>query len=186
MPKGNDGIIPTTSSNTLAGKGAIISGCVLCVLKKRGEGRMALTTKQQRFCDAYMANGGNAYQAALEAGYSKSTALDANDWVRAPQDPKKPHKKYRPELGEYIAANSTELARHNDKIATAEELQEFTSAVVRGEINEVVALQSGMTVEVPAGIKDRLKAVDLLAKMKGMYTTKIDADIREVVIIDDF
>ena len=35
---------------------------------------MALTTKQQLFVSAYCANGYNATQAALEAGYSKESA----------------------------------------------------------------------------------------------------------------
>lgn len=33
-----------------------------------------MTPKQQRFCDAYLSNGGNATQAAIFAGYSKKTA----------------------------------------------------------------------------------------------------------------
>ena len=146
---------------------------------------MALNEKQIRFCDEYMANGGNAIRAALDAGYAETTARYAAKWVKE-ENPQKPTGKFNPEIAEYIEQHSNEMERHNNKIATAEELQAFTSAVVRGEITEIVALQSGMKVEVPAGIKDRLKAVDLLAKMKGMYTTKIDADIREVVIIDDF
>lgn len=145
-----------------------------------------MTDKQQRFCDEYMANGGNAYQAALSAGYSESTASDANDWVRGPSDPKKPHDKYKPELAEYIAEHSGEMERHNSKIATAEELQEFVSQVIRGEITDTVVSASGKVIQANAGLKDKLKAVDLLAKMKGMYTTRIDADIREVVIVEDF
>lgn len=33
-----------------------------------------LTLKQRRFCDEYLANGGNATEAALAAGYSSKTA----------------------------------------------------------------------------------------------------------------
>lgn len=144
---------------------------------------IVMTDKQQRFCDEYMANGGNAYQAALSAGYAESTAEEANDWVRAPKTPKNPHKNYKPELAEYIAEHSGEMERHNDRIATAEDLQVFASDVLNGLVSEVVVSASGTAVKVPARISDRLKALDMLAKMKGMYTTKIDANINTPVVI---
>lgn len=37
---------------------------------------MALTAKQQAFCEHYVANGFNATQAAISAGYSEHTAKD--------------------------------------------------------------------------------------------------------------
>ena len=126
-----------------------------------------MTDKQRRFCDEYMANGGNAYQAALTAGYAKDTAHDAHIWVKD-TDHKKPHAKFKPELAAYIAEHSGEMERHNSKIITAEELQEFTSAVIRGEITETVVAASGVTREVPVNVKDRLKAVDMMARMSSM------------------
>lgn len=146
---------------------------------------MALNERQIRFCDAYLANGGKPMQAAKEAGYAETTARYAAEWLN-PKNQPKPTGKYDPEMAEYIAEHSNELERHNSKIVTAEELQEFTSAVIRGEVSETVVSASGKKVEVPVSIKDRLKGADMMAKMKGLYTTKIDADIREVVIIDDF
>lgn len=144
-----------------------------------------MTDKQQRFCDEYMANGGNAYQAALSAGYASKTARYAAEWVNQ-KNLQKPTGKYNAEMVEYIAEHSGEMERHNSKIATAEELQEFVSQVIRGEITDTVVSASGKVIQANAGLKDKLKAVDLLAKMKGMYTTRIDADIREVVIVEDF
>ena len=120
---------------------------------------MALNGRQRRFCDEYMANGGNAYKAALKAGFAESTARDANDWVR-----------YNPDMISYIAKHSGEMDRHNDAIATAEEVQEFATSVMRGEKCEVVVASSGKTAQVPANLKDRLRSADMLAKMKGMYT----------------
>lgn len=144
-----------------------------------------MTDKQQRFCDEYMANGGNAYQAALSAGYAESTANEASKWVTDTVKNRE-DRLFKPELAEYIAEHSGEMERHNSKIATAEELQEFVSQVIRGEITDTVVSASGKVIQANAGLKDKLKAVDLLAKMKGMYTTRIDADIREVVIVEDF
>lgn len=147
---------------------------------------MALRARQRRFCDEYMANGGNAYQAALKAGYAEKTAHDANDWVREPKNPKKPHKKYNKEIAAYIAKHSTEIEEHNEKIATAEELQEFTSRVVRGEIGETVVSASGKKVEVPASLKDRLKGVDMLARMKGLYNDRMKIDGAVPVVISGY
>lgn len=136
---------------------------------------MALRERQKRFCDEYMANGGNAYQAALSAGYAEKTALDAHKWIIT-KNPKKPDKRFNPDMAAYIAVHSGEMERHNERIATAEELQQFTSAVVRGEVKETVVTASGKKVEVPANIKDRLKGADMMARMKGMYNDKLDVN----------
>lgn len=143
---------------------------------------MALTTKQKKFADEYMANGGNAYQAAKKAGYAEETALDAHKWVKT-KNPKKPDKKYKPEVAEYIAAHSSEFETHNSKIATAEELQEFTSSVIRGEVKEFIVTATGEVVKVPANIRDRLKGVDMLAKMKGMYNEKLELNVKPIVLM---
>lgn len=146
---------------------------------------MALNDRQRRFCDEYMANGGNAYQAALKAGYSESSANDAARWIKA-KTLKNPDKKYNPEMVEYITKHSGAIERHNSKIATATELQEFASAVVRGEVGETVVASSGTAVEVPASIRDRLRSADMLAKMKGMYTEQfsINADMDLNITVD--
>lgn len=146
---------------------------------------MALNDRQRRFCDEYMANGGNAYQAALSAGYKEKTAIASANWIRE-KNLKKPNKKFNPEMAAYIAEHSTELERHNAKILTAEELQEFTSAVVRGEIGETVVSASGKAVEVPANLRDRLKGVDMLAKMKGMYTDNLKLSGSIPVVISGY
>lgn len=143
-----------------------------------------LNERQTRFCDEYLANGGNAYQAALAAGYADKTAIMASKWLA--KNPKKPNKKYNAEMAAYIAAQSDALEKHNDKIASAEDVQEFVSSVMKGDAQEVVVTERGDKVNVPANVRDRLRAADILAKMKGMYNEKITAEIQEVVIIDDF
>ena len=66
---------------------------------------MSLTVKKKTFADEFIINQGNAYQAALKAGYAESTAKDAHKWLNPnmtqnPEKPYKPH--YEPELAEYI------------------------------------------------------------------------------------
>ena len=65
---------------------------------------MALNDRQKLFVDEYIKLG-NAYQAALNAGYKKATAKDASKWIN-PEILKNPNenerKKYKPELREAI------------------------------------------------------------------------------------
>ena len=82
----------------------------------------------------------------------------------------------------YIDEHSTAMEEHNSKIATAEELQEFVTSVIRGDLREIVVSASGKKVEAPAGVKDRLKAVDMMARMKGMYRDKVDVNIAPIVL----
>ncbi len=51
--------------------------------------RTTLHQREERFCLAYIANGGNACAAALEAGYRLATAQEASKWVQ-PGNPRKP------------------------------------------------------------------------------------------------
>ena len=63
---------------------------------------MALTPKQQRFCDEYLIDL-NATQAAIRAGYSEKTAYRTGaDNLRKPQ------------IEEYIAKRQKELSRSTE------------------------------------------------------------------------
>lgn len=83
---------------------------------------MALTEKQKRFCDEYLINP-NATQAAIRAGYSKKTARSIGE-----ENLEKPH------IREYIDKRIKEIA--DSKIATAAEVLEFFTAVMRGEVKD--------------------------------------------------
>lgn len=134
---------------------------------------MALNEKQRRFCDEFLANGGNATQAYKKA-YGATNEGTANvNGSRLLRNAS---------VQEYIDEHSTSLEKHNSKIATAEELQEFVTSVIRGDLQEIVVSASGKKVEAPAGVKDRLKAVDMMARMKGMYRDKVDVSIAPVVL----
>lgn len=143
-----------------------------------------LNDRQTRFCDEYLANGGNAYQAALAAGYKENSAKQAASWISKTN--KNQDKFYKPEMAAYIAEHSDAIEKHNSKIATAEEIQEFVSSVMKGEAHEVLLSMTGETVNVPANVKDRLKAADMMAKMKGLYTEKISAEINTPIVITGY
>lgn len=110
---------------------------------------MALTPKQQAFADYYI-ECGNATEAAKRAGYSKN-----NVGENAAKTLKNPN------VSAYIAERMEEQARK--RVADANEVIEFYTAVMRGEVKDQFGLD--------ASLSDRLKAGDSLMKryMAGGY-----------------
>ena len=110
---------------------------------------MALTPKQQAFADYYI-ECGNATEAAKRAGYSeKNVGENAAKTLK------------NPNVSAYIAERMEEQARK--RVADANEVIEFYTAVMRGEIKDQFGLD--------ASLSDRLKAGDSLMKryMVGGY-----------------
>lgn len=110
---------------------------------------MALTPKQQAFADYYI-ECGNATEAAKRAGYSeKNVGENASKTLK------------NPNVSAYIAERMEEQARK--RVADANEVIEFYTAVMRGEVKDQFGLD--------ASLSDRLKAGDSLMKryMAGGY-----------------
>ena len=122
-----------------------------------------MTEKQSRFVDEFIATA-NASEAARRAGYSPKTAGVIGD-----ENLKKP------EISAAINARLKEL--EDARIAKTEEVLEHLSAVLRGEIKESVVTQSGKTIVVPVAEKDRLKAADMLLKVRGEYRERVDVQV---------
>ena len=110
---------------------------------------MALTPKQQAFADYYI-ECGNATESAKRAGYSEN-----NVGENAAKTLKNPN------VSAYIAERMEEQARK--RVADANEVIEFYTAVMRGEVKDQFGLD--------ASLSDRLKAGDSLMKryMAGGY-----------------
>ena len=103
-----------------------------------------LTGKQRAFCEVYVANGGNATDAARQAGYGK------------------PHVQCVVILGSISVQKAIEKLRAsttNAAIATREERQAFWSSVLRDQGEDM---------------KDRLKASDLLGKSQADFITRTE------------
>ena len=110
---------------------------------------MALTPKQQAFADYYI-ECGNATEAAKRAGYSeKNVGENAAKTLK------------NPNVSAYIAERMEEQARK--RVADANEVIEFYTAVMRGEVKDQFGLD--------ASLSDRLEAGDSLMKryMAGGY-----------------
>lgn len=115
-----------------------------------------LTAKQSTFIDAYLGEAKmNAAQAARIAGYKHPETQGAENL-----------RKLRPYIDKVMGE------RHTEAIATQKEIQEFFTAVVRGEVKEEVVSNNGKILEVPASTKDRLKAAECMGRAYGMFTER--------------
>lgn len=143
---------------------------------------MVLNEREKAFADEYIINKGNAYQAALSAGYSDCTAKNAYEWLLEilPNTTAVRHLAYKHELKVYIDERLKEIA--SEKVASAEEIMQYLTSVVRGEDSEETIVMRGIGVGMteaeriskPPSTKDRLRAAETLAKIMGMYTNRVD------------
>lgn len=148
---------------------------------------MALNTKEALFAKEYIINKGNAYQAALKAGYKEKTAKHAYEWLleTLPNPTAKRHLPYKAELTETIQAELDKI--HSEKSADAKEVMEFLTSVMRGEETEQVLKLIGDGVQtiddIDVSAKERLKAAELIGKMLGVFTDRINIKGAAPVVI---
>lgn len=103
---------------------------------------MKLTPKQKKFCEYYIQSG-NATDAARKAGYSEKSA-EAIGLENLG----------KPRISAYIAERVAD--QDKKRVADADEVLRFYSAVMRGEVKDQFGLDASLT--------DRLKAGDALMK----------------------
>lgn len=131
-----------------------------------------LNPRQEKFCIEY-ARTGNATIAYKLAGFqSKSNESAQANSARLLAD-------------ERIQARLRELADEikDTTVADRQELLQFTTAVLRGEIKSVVLDRDGNPIELPAQLKDRLKSLELLAKLPGLFVSKQELEISQSIPI---
>lgn len=137
--------------------------------REAGGGKLKkLTLKQQKFADEYIISG-NATQSAIKAGYSEKYAntnavkLLQNTTIKA-----------------YIDERLSEL--NSKKIADQQEVLEFFTAAMRGELTEPMAIGLGdgvqQIIEVRPNIATRKSAAVELAKRYGLSTSKVDVNVK--------
>lgn len=132
---------------------------------------MAMTKKQQRFCDEYLISL-NATQAAIKAGYSKKNANNI-----ASENLAKPY------IKEYIEQRMAE--KENELIADQNEVLKYLTSVIRGQSRSSVVvvenigdfMSEAREVKKAPDEKERLKAAELLGKRYGIYTDKVDQTV---------
>jgi prophage lambdaCh01, terminase, small subunit len=142
---------------------------------------LKLNARQKAFCEFYVASG-NATDAAIKAGYSKSYARDRI----------------------HILMKSIGISRYIDelmqkvqseRIASAEEVLQNLTAMMRGEIQEEVVVVEGegegvssaRIIKKQVSAKERIKAAELLGKRHALFTdkTKIEGTLPVMIVGED-
>lgn len=122
-----------------------------------------LTKKERIFADEYVKTT-NGTQSAITAGYSEKTAsVTASKMLR------------KPKVRQYIDAVMNE--RSKDTIATADEVLEYLTRVVRGEEKDAFGLD--------VSVADKTKAAELLGKRHMLFTDKVKLDAEIEIDISD-
>lgn len=129
-----------------------------------------LTEKQKRFADYYIETG-NMTEAAIKAGYSKKTARVIGQ-----------ENLLKPAIKNYIDERLKEL--EEKRVASATEVMQLLTSAMRGELDEeVVVVESigdycseARVVKKKIGLKDRIKAAELIGKRHRLFTDKIQVE----------
>lgn len=126
-----------------------------------------LTLKQQRFADEYIISG-NATEAAIKAGYSKRTARSIGQ-----------ENLTKPDIKDYIDERLEVLKSEN--VADQQEVMEFLTSVMRGEVTEPMAVGKGEgyqeVMHVLPNVSTRRAAAVDIGKRYGMWTEKQDVNL---------
>lgn len=132
--------------------------------------------KQKQFVLAYVAGGfKNATEAARQAGYSEKSAKNTANKLVTLSDFFHVQEVIKI-LKENFNKRSTELS-----IASAVEIKQFHTSVMRGEVKDTDLIMTGEgmqeVIEIPARLKERQKSADSLAKMlsEGEATARMES-----------
>ena len=149
---------------------------------------MALNEREKAFADEFVKLG-NAYQAALNAGYKEATARGACKWINPDTNPQKPPQKskYKPELRAFIDERLAE--KEKELIAEQDEILKYLTRVMRGQSRSSVLARDELgaerVIEKPPDEKERTKAAELLGKRYGLYSEVVAIEDKRPVIVDD-
>jgi len=141
---------------------------------------MKLTEKQKRFADHYIETG-NATESAVKAGYSKRTARSIGQRLLTYVD----IKGYVKELMDKAESK---------RIASAEEVLQNLTSMMRGEIQEEIVVVEGegdgvssaRIVKKQVSAKERIKAAELLGKRHILWTDKTNIEgVLPVMIVGE-
>ena len=135
-----------------------------------------LNDRQGLFVSEYIKDM-NATQAAIRAGYSQKTAYSQGQRLLKNVEIKR-------------AVDDLLLQVRKNNVADAVEIEEYLTAVMRGEMKETEMINVGNfeqeLVEVPAKQTTRIKAAELLGKRYAMWTDKQDVNLSgSVTFVDD-
>ena len=136
-----------------------------------------LTAKQEQFVKNII--DGMSQADAYRSAYDTTRMKDKTVWERASALMK----------NNKVATRLKELRDQLAKptIMSAQERLEFLTQVINGTRGEkVVEMVDGepIEVEVPASMKNRLSAIDIMNKMQGEYVTKVEGELKMTKLED--
>lgn len=170
---GSSPVVPVTVTR-LCGLFLLIGGDGK--LSKRDE--FGLNPRQRAFADEYIINKGNAYQAAIKAGYSGKYAKNADQFLLENSG-----------ISAYLKTRTIPILEKRWKRGD-EVLEEIAKLAFREKqvtIFKKIDNQSGEVVEdvtierVPKD-EDSLKALELLGKYHKLFTDKVEAEVSGTVV----
>ena len=133
-----------------------------------------LTIKQKKFADEYIKTG-NAYQSAINAGYSENYAKNATKFLLENNG----------QISSYIDERMKKL--EEEAIADQSEILKYLTRIIRDEEREEVLVNVGNfeqeRQEIKISAKDKIKAAELLGKRYGSWTDKVDMTLEVPTII---
>ena len=129
-----------------------------------------MTERQNRFVDEFLKTG-NASESARRAGYSAKSAKVTGAKLLANAN-----------LSAAVDERLKEMA--SERIAETQEVLEHLTAVMRGEVVEEVVTPGGKKIPVHVRESDRLKAADMILKVRGEYREKVEvkADASQLLV----
>ena len=141
-----------------------------------------MTEKQKRFCDEYLidCNATRAYLAAYPGVKNSEVARKNGSRLLTYDDVK-----------QYVQERLEAISEA--KIATAQEVMEYLTAVMRGESRADVVVVEGegdglsraRCLQKAPDEKERLKAAELLGKRFALFTDQVQVQGAVPIIIDD-
>lgn len=149
------------------------------ILKRQVKG---MTDKQRKFADEYLidCNATRAYRAAYPHVKSEGAARACSSKLLT-----------NPNIKTYIDEQLEKIS--SAKIATATEVLEYLTSVLRGESSSEVIVVEGCgdgfsearAIDKAPDEKERLKAAELIGKRYGIFTDKMKMEVEPVVIVND-
>lgn len=122
-----------------------------------------LTQKQRAFIDAYMKHG-NATQAYIDAGYKVSKlSVASSEGYKTLNKPM-----VRSEI------TRRQEAMKKDSIATAQDVMEFFTKAMKGEIKDQFGLEATLGDRIKAGQELAKRTIDLENRMQGKADAKVE------------
>ena len=132
-----------------------------------------LTLKQQRFADEYIISG-NLYKSAIAAGYSINYAKSQSS-------------KLLENVGIKTYIDERLEVLNSEKVADQQEVMQFLTSIMRGEITEPVPIFVGdgfqEVKDLQPNVQARRAAAVDLGKRYGMWTDKIEQTNRNIEIV---